>query len=114
MQTVDERIKPLQDNIVLDMIDDEKITKSGIIIPKVTDKSQPEQLQGKPLFGKVVAIGPGIFSKKTCERIPVAPEIKLGDVVYINKWGGTPLMIDNKKYTVIRENEALFISDRAY
>ena len=115
IKTIDDRIQPLQDNIVLDMIDEpEKELASGIIVPKVADKNEPEKLQGKPLFGTVVAIGPGTFSKKTGERIPVAEEIELGQIIYINKWGGTPLMVDNKKYVVIREDEALLVCDKAY
>lgn len=116
IKTLDDRVKPLQDNICLEMISQERVTDSGIILLNagtVTDKDEPEILKGKPLYGKVIAIGPGTYSKKGV-LIPVSDEIKLGSIVFINKWGGTALTVDDKKYTLIRENEALFVTDEVY
>jgi len=107
--SIDEAIMPLQDNIVLDMIDtSEKVLDSGIIIPNADNIDRKEPNKGKPLYGKVVAVGPGKHTKK---GILVKPDIELGEIVFINEWGGTKLMVGDKTYTVIQEHEALFTTD---
>lgn len=115
--TTDNRIKPLQDNIVLEMIDEERKTESGIVLP-AGELAQhgddiPDKYKGKPLYGRVVAIGPGTYNKKGV-LVPVSDHIKLGDIVYTNFRGGTPVIIDGTKYMVYREIEILFVSDKAY
>lgn len=115
--TTDNRIKPLQDNIVLEMIDEERTTNSGIVLP-AGELAQhgddlPDKYKGKPLYGRVVAKGPGTYNKKGV-FIPVDSSIELGSIVYTNFRGGTPIVIEDKKYMVYREFEILFISDKQY
>ena len=61
-------IKPLSDHIFVEPITEEKVTKSGIYLP--------ENVEEKPMIGKVIAVGPG----KTNEEGKLIPlTIKIDD-----------------------------------
>ena len=66
-------IKPLGDRVVIEPIDKEETTASGIVLPD-TAKEKPQE-------GKVVAVGSGTLHDG--ERIPV--EVKEGDRVFFHK-----------------------------
>ena len=64
-------IKPLEDRILVQPLDAEQTTASGLVIPD-TAKEKPQE-------GKVLAVGPGRFDDDGKKRIPL--DIKVGDVV---------------------------------
>jgi len=90
--------KPLGSRVLIETIEQEEITASGIILPE-TAKEKPQQ-------GKVLAAGPGDRNDKG-ER--VAMDVKAGDVVLFAKYGGTEIKIDGKKYLILRESDLLAI-----
>ncbi len=92
------KIKPLQDRIVVERIEEEEQKKGGIIIPD-TAKEKPQQ-------GKVIAVGPGRIDKEG-KRIPV--EVKEGDRIIFSKYAGTEIKIDDKEYLIMREDDVLGI-----
>lgn len=92
-------IKPLSNHIFLEAIEEEKITKSGIVLPETAEKE-------KPMKGKVVAVGPGKFNEKG-ERIPMS--VKVDDVVLFKKYGPDEIEIEDKKYLVGEEEDILAI-----
>src|SRR5262245_25963481 len=71
-------LKPLEDRIVVQPLEAETTTASGLVIPD-TAKEKPQE-------GKVLAVGPGRFDDKGA-RIPV--DVQVGDVVLYSKYGGT-------------------------
>ena len=71
-------LKPLEDRIVVEPLEAEQVTASGLVIPD-TAKEKPQE-------GKVLAVGPGRFDDKGA-RVPV--DVKVGDVVLYSKYGGT-------------------------
>ncbi|BDT61586.1 MAG: 10 kDa chaperonin [Flavobacteriales endosymbiont of Rhyzopertha dominica] len=86
-------IKPLYDRVIIEPLQIENKTKSGIIIPDtVKEKSQK---------GKVIEVGTG---KKNYNMI-----VKKGDIVLYSKYSGTELNINNKKYLIMYENDILAI-----
>lgn len=91
-------LKPLSDHLILEPIEEEKVTKSGIVIPDTASKEKPTQ-------GKVIAVGPGKFEKG--ERIPMS--VKVGDVVLFKKYGPDEIELDGKKLLVGDENDILAI-----
>lgn len=91
--------KPLSNHVFLEPIEEDKTTKSGIVIPDTADKE-------KPMKGKVLAIGPGKVNDKG-ER--VAMSVKVGDVVLFKKYGPDEIEIDSKKYLVGDEDDILAI-----
>ena len=90
------KLKPLQDRILVQRVEEETKTKGGIIIPD-TAKEKPQE-------GKVVAVGPGKTDNKG-NRIP--PEVKVGDRILFGKYAGTELKIGGVEHIFMRENDIL-------
>lgn len=90
------KIKPLADNILIEPLEREKKTPSGIVIPD-TAKEKPQE-------GKVVAVGPGSFDEKR-KRIPL--EVKVGDRVLYKKWGGNEVKIEGKEYLIVKVEDVM-------
>jgi len=92
-------IKPLHDNVVLEPLDAEKTTKSGIVLPETADKEKPEK-------GEVLAVGPG----KRSENGQILPMgVKAGDKVLFKKYSPDEIKIDGKEYLLISESDILAI-----
>ncbi|RAL22020.1 co-chaperone GroES [Thermoflavimicrobium daqui] len=91
-------IKPLGDRIVLEAIEKEEKTASGIVLPE-TAKEKPQE-------GRVVAVGSGRIDEKGSR---VALEVKVGDRVIFSKYAGTEVKYDNKEYLILRESDVLAI-----
>ena len=90
-------IKPLADRVLIEMVEAEETTKSGIIL---TSGSQE-----KPQIAKVVAVGPG----KIEDGKEVKMYIKEGDKVIINKYSGTEVKYEGTEYTIVKQEDILAI-----
>jgi len=86
-------IKPLADRVLVEPLEAETKTASGIIIPD-TAKEKPQK-------GNIVAVGPGT------KENPVT--VKVGDSVLYGKYSGTELKLDGKNYLIMRESDILAI-----
>jgi chaperonin GroES len=82
----------LHDRILVERVEEEEKTKSGIIIPDAAREKQQK--------GKIVAVGKGRVTEKG-DVIPL--DVKVGDVVLFEKYGGEELKIDDKDYIVLKE-----------
>jgi chaperonin GroES len=91
--------KPLSNHLFLEALEEEKTTKSGIVLPETAEKERPTR-------GKVIAVGPGKRNEKG-EIIPMS--VKVGDVVLFKKYGPDEIEIDGKKYLVGEEEDILAI-----
>ena len=90
--------KPLHDRVLVERLEEENKTKSGIIIPDTAKE--------KPMEGKVVAIGSGIKDDKG----NVSPlDVKVGNKILFAKWGGTEVKLDGKEYLIMKESDILGI-----
>jgi len=87
------KIKPLADRVLVEPLEAETKTASGIIIPD-TAKEKPQK-------GSIVAVGPGT------KENPVT--VKVGDSVLYGKYSGTELKLDGKDYLIMRESDILAI-----
>ena len=87
------KIKPLADRVLVEPMEAEEKTASGIIIPD-TAKEKPQK-------GTVKAVGPGTKDEKI--------EVKVGDVVLYGKYSGTELTINGKDYLMMRQSDILAI-----
>lgn len=92
-------IKPLSNHVFLEAIGDEKVTKSGIVIPDTADKERPAQ-------GKILAIGPG---KKNDKGEIITMSVKVGDIVLFRKYGPDEIEMEGKKYLVGSEDDILAV-----
>ena len=92
-------LKPLGDRLIVEPIEEEGLTASGIVLP--------ETAKEKPMQGKVLAIGPGA-RKEDGSRI--AMDVSTGDTVLYPKYAGTEVKIESKKYLILKETDVLAIA----
>ncbi len=92
------KIKPLGDKILVQRLEAETKTSSGIFLP--------ESAKEKPQQAKVIAVGEG---KALDNGERAKPTVKKGDTIILSKWGGTELKIDGQEYLVMSEDEVLAI-----
>src|SRR5208282_3199014 len=91
-------LKPLEDRIVVQPLEAEKVTASGLVIPD-TAKEKPQE-------GKVLAVGPGRVDDSG-KRVPV--DVSVGDVVLYSKYGGTEVKYSGEQYLVLSARDVLAI-----
>jgi chaperonin GroES len=92
------KLRPLQDRILVQRVEEETTTKGGIIIPDTAKE--------KPAEGKVKAVGNG---KVGDDGKRVALEIKVGNRILFGKYSGTEVKIDGEEYLIMREDDVLGI-----
>jgi chaperonin GroES len=92
------KLRPLQDRILVQRVEEEEKTKGGIIIPDTAKE--------KPAEGKVVAVGKG---KVDDTGKPIPMEVKKGDRILFGKYSGTEIKIEGVEYLIMREDDVLGI-----
>lgn len=92
------KIRPLQDRILVQRVEEEEKTKGGIIIPDTAKE--------KPIEGKVIAVGSGRTGEDG-KKIPL--EVKAGDHILFGKYGGTEVKVGGEEYLIMREDDVLGI-----
>ena len=91
-------LKPLGSRVVVEPLEENEITAGGIVLPD-TAKEKPQK-------GTVLAVGPGDRDEDG-EKMPL--DVKVGDTVLFQKYGGTEIKVDNKKLLILRESDLLAI-----
>tara|TARA_B100000700_G_C14720111_1_gene703283 strand:+ start:406 stop:681 length:276 start_codon:yes stop_codon:yes gene_type:complete len=86
-------IKPLADRVLVEPVEAETKTASGIIIP--------DNAKEKPQKGKVMAVGKGTKENPTT--------VKVGDTVLYGKYSGTELKFEGNDYLIMSEKDILAI-----
>jgi chaperonin GroES len=92
------KLRPLQDRILVQRVEEETTTRGGIIIPDTAKE--------KPIEGKVVAVGKGKIGD---DGKRIALEIKKDDKILFSKYGGTDIKIEGEEYLIMREDDVLGI-----
>ena len=93
------KLRPLGDRLIVEPIEREEVTPSGIVLPE-TAKEKPQE-------GKVLAVGPGRRDDQG-KRIPM--DVKEGDRVLFAKYAGTEVKLEaDRKVLVLRESDILAI-----
>ncbi len=85
------KLVPLEDRVLVKILEQEEMTKGGIVLPDTAKE--------KPSKGKVVAVGPGKYSEKG-DLLPMP--VKEGDIVVFAKYAGTELKLEGEEYLVLR------------
>lgn len=88
--------KPLNDRILVKRMDEESVTSGGILIPDTAKE--------KPLKGTVIAVGSGARNDSG-DLIPMG--LKVGDVVYFNKWGSTEVKVNGEDLLIMKESDVI-------
>ncbi|MDO4613258.1 MAG: co-chaperone GroES [Actinomycetaceae bacterium] len=89
-------IKPLEDRVVIQQVEAQKTTASGLVIPD-TAKEKPQE-------GKVVAVGPGRIDDSGNR---VAMDVAEGDTVIYSKYGGTEIKYGEDEYLILSARDIL-------
>ncbi|GLX95672.1 co-chaperone GroES [Herbidospora sp. NEAU-GS84] len=95
-------VKPLGDRIVVQPLEAEQTTASGLVIPD-TAKEKPQE-------GKVLAVGPGNWDESGSKRVPL--DVNEGDVVLYSKYGGTEVKYGGEEYLVLSARDVLAIIEK--
>ena len=95
-------IKPLEDRILVQTLEAEQTTASGLVIPD-TAKEKPQE-------GTVIATGPGRFDEDGEKRIPL--DVKVGDTVIYSKYGGTEVKYNGQEYLLLSARDILAIVEK--
>ena len=94
------KLRPLQDRILVERVEEETTTRGGIIIPDTAKE--------KPAEGKVTAVGNGKIGE---DGKRIALEVKKGDRILFGKYSGTEVKISGEEYLIMREDDVLGIID---
>ena len=86
-------IKPLADRVLLEPMEAETKTASGIIIP--------DNAKEKPQKATVVAVGSGTKDNRMT--------VKVGDTVLYGKYSGSEVTFDGVEYVIMRESDILAV-----
>jgi chaperonin GroES len=95
-ETTKVSIRPLGDRVVVQPIEQETTTASGLVLPE-TAKEKPQQ-------GKVLAVGLG---KKDDDGDRIALDVEEGDTVLFAKYAGTEIKLDGEKVLIMKESDIL-------
>ena len=95
------KLQPLGDRVVVEPLDREEMTSSGIYLPD-TAKEKPQE-------GKIVAAVPGSLGEDG-KRVPL--EVKVGDTVLYAKYAGTEVKQDGKDLLILSERDVLAILNK--
>ncbi|MCM3598654.1 co-chaperone GroES [Metabacillus idriensis] len=91
-------LKPLGDRVVIELVQSEEKTASGIVLP--------DSAKEKPQEGKVVAVGTGRVLDNG-ER--VALEVAEGNRIIFSKYSGTEVKYEGSEYLILRESDILAV-----
>ena len=91
-------LKPLADRVVVEPLEAEEVTASGIVLP--------ETAKEKPQKGEEIAVGPG---KVADSGKKITMELKKGDKVLYGKYSGTEVTVDGEEYMIMRETDVLAV-----
>ena len=92
-------IKPLEDRVVVKMVEAEETTKSGIILSSGA--------QEKPQIAEVVAVGPGKEYDGKIEKM----QVRVGDRVITGKYSGTEVKYEGIDYIIVKQSDILAVVD---
>ena len=94
------KIRPLQDRVLVERLEEETTTAGGIIIPDTAKE--------KPAEGRIVAAGQG-KTKEDGTLIPM--ELKVGDRVLFSKYAGSEVKFDGKDFIIMGQDDILCVVD---
>ena len=92
------KIRPLQDRIIVERIEQTEKTSGGIIIP--------DSAKEKPQTGRVVAVGTGRVREDGSKQ-PL--DVRVGDTILFGKYSGQDVKVDNNDYLIMKEDDVLAV-----
>jgi chaperonin GroES len=96
------KLRPLADRVIVEPLEQEEKTKSGILLPE-TAKEKPQE-------GLIVGIGPGRWDEDGKKRVEM--EVAVGDKIVFARYSGSEIKLDEKKYLIMSEKDILAVIDK--
>ena len=93
------KLVPLQDRVVLKMVEAEETTASGFILTSASKE--------KPQIAEVISVGPG----GVVDGEKVEMTVKPGDKVLMSKYAGTEVKVDGEEYVIVRVGDILAVCE---
>lgn len=93
------KITPLYNNVLIQPLDPEDVTASGILLP--------DSAKEKPQVGLVAAVGPGKMNEDGDQLIPT--QVKVNQKVLYKKWSGTEVKVGREEWTILEDKDILAI-----
>jgi chaperonin GroES len=95
------KLIPLNDRIIVKRMEEEQVTKGGIIIPDTAKE--------KPMRGKVLAAGSGRILE---DGKKVALDVKEGDTILFSKYAGNEVKVEGEELLIMREEDVLAVVEK--
>ena len=92
--------RPLGDRVLVRRVEEDTMSKGGIIIP--------DNAREKPQEGEIIAVGPGARDEDG-KRVPL--DVAAGDRVLFGKWSGAEVKVDGEDLIIMKEADILGIVD---
>ncbi|PIT86344.1 MAG: co-chaperone GroES [Candidatus Magasanikbacteria bacterium CG10_big_fil_rev_8_21_14_0_10_43_6] len=93
------QVKPLGNRVLVQLMKEEEVTKSGIVLPDSVDKEKKTE-------GTVVAVGTG---KINDNGTPIAIPVSVGQKVLVKTWGGDEVTMDGEEYKIFDADDLLAV-----
>ena len=90
-------LQPLGDRLIVEVLEEEEQTVSGIVLP--------DTAREKPQRGRVLAVGPGERSERTGEVIPL--DVAVDEEVIFSKYGGSEIKLGVDEVLILRQSDVL-------
>lgn len=94
--------RPLADRVIVEPLEGEEKTASGLYLPE-TAKERPQE-------GLIVAVGPGRWDEEGKKRVEM--EVAVGDKVVFAKYSGSEIKPADKKYLIMSEKDILAVLEK--
>ena len=91
-------LKPLGDRVIIERVEVEEKTSSGIVLP--------DSAKEKPQQGRVIAVGSGRVADNGTK---ITPEVEEGNTVVFAQFAGTELKYEGNEYLILREDDILAV-----
>jgi chaperonin GroES len=95
------KLRPLDDRIVVEAVDEKETSASGLIIPETVSKEKPQK-------GKVLYVGPG-RTDNNGKRISM--DVAVGEIVLFTKYGPVEVKIDGKELLILNQSDILAVME---
>ncbi len=89
-------LQPLGDRVVVQSIEAEQVTASGIVLPDTATE--------KPQRGTVLAVGPGPRDE---DGEHITMDVEKDDEIIFSKYGGTEIKVGADEVLILRESDVL-------
>lgn len=93
------KLKPMDDRILVEPLEEDMATASGIVLPDTASKEKPQK-------GRVLAVGPGKLTEDG-KRMPMS--VKAGNTILYTRYGPTEVKVEGKEIYFLNESDVLAI-----